>query len=73
MVRLYLIAIAVLFLGATYITSSVDAIGRMAQCTACNDEEKAIRNNNIDYNFHLMVSLFVSILPIARLIPRKKT
>lgn len=71
-VLLYIAIIILLFFGATYISASVDAIGRIAQCSACTDEEKALRNDNINYNLHLLVAFSVSILPIARFIPGKK-
>jgi hypothetical protein len=54
----------VLFIISTIIISYFDSIGKLVQCTACNDGTRKLHIDDIRYDLIFMISLFMAIVPV---------
>lgn len=57
-----LIAIALFFV-TIIISTYLDSLGKVIECTRCQDGIRSLNYNYIDYDFHFIISLVVGLLP----------
>jgi hypothetical protein len=53
-----------LFFITTFVTSYIDSLGYVIECTACQDGVRSLHYNEINYDFHFIASLVVGLLPL---------
>ncbi|MBS1666455.1 MAG: hypothetical protein JST58_03680 [Bacteroidetes bacterium] len=64
--RLFHLGLAVaIFLSTTFVTSYIDSNGFIIECTACQDGVRILSYNEINYDFHFITSLAVSLIPLV--------
>ena len=61
---IYLSLTVLLFFVTTFVTTYIDSLGKVVECTACQDGVRSLHYNVINYDFHSITSLFVGLLPV---------
>jgi hypothetical protein len=54
----------ILFFATTIATTYIDSLGKVVECTACQDGIRSLHYNAINYDFHFITSLAVGLLPL---------
>jgi hypothetical protein len=63
--RLFHLCLTVLlFFATTFVTTYIDSLGKIVECTACQDGVRSLHYNEINYDFHFITSLVVGLLPL---------
>jgi hypothetical protein len=60
----YLFSTIALFFITTIATTYIDSTGYVVECTACQDGIRSLHYNAVNYDFHFITSLVVSLLPL---------
>ena len=71
--RLFYFVLALLFFFMmTTMTTYIDSLGKVVECTICKDGVRSLQYNEVNYDFHFIASLVVGILPLFLTFLRKK-
>ena len=71
--RLFHFGIAIsLFFIATMMTSYIDSTSKIMECTACHDGIRSLHYNDVNYDFHFIVSLTGGLLPLLWIYMKRK-
>ncbi len=62
----------ILFFVTTTATTYIDSLGKVAECTACQDGVRSLHYNAVNYDFHFITSLVVGLLPLLWTFVRKQ-
>lgn len=60
----YLISAIVLFFITTMTTTYFDSLAKVVNCTDCLDGVRRVHYNDVNYDFHFLVSLLAGLFPI---------
>lgn len=60
----YLSLKVLLFFTTTFVTTYIDSLGKVLECTACQDGVRSLHYNAVNYDFHFITSLLVGLLPL---------
>lgn len=60
----YLFSAIILFFATTIATTYIDSLGKVVECTACQDGVRSLHYNALNYDFHFITSLFIGLLPL---------
>lgn len=60
----YLLSVISLFFVTTIVTTYIDSLGKVVECTACQDGVRSLHYNAVNYDFHFITSLVVGLLPL---------
>lgn len=63
-VIVYLFSAIGLFFIATITTTYFDSLSKVINCTACQDGVRRVHYNDVNYDFHFIVSLLAGLFPI---------
>jgi hypothetical protein len=68
----YSVLAIILFFIATMVTTYIDSLGKVVECTACQDGVRRLHYNAVNYDFHFITSLVVGLLPLFWTFLKKK-
>lgn len=68
----YLGLTVLLFFTTTIVTTYIDSLGKVVECTVCQDGIKSLHYNAVNYDFHFITSLVVGLLPLLWTFLRKQ-
>lgn len=60
----YLLSAIALFFVTTIVTTYIDSLSKVVECTACKDGVRSLHYNVVNYDFHFITSLAVGLLPL---------
>lgn len=66
------LAIILFFFITTIVTTYIDSLGKVAECTACPDGVRSLHYNEVDYDFHFITSLVMGLLPLLWVFLKKQ-
>jgi uncharacterized membrane protein len=68
----YLGLTVLLFFTTTFVTTYIDSLGKVVECTACQDGVRSLHYNAVNYDFHFITSLLIGLLPLLWRLSKKK-
>lgn len=69
---LYLFVTVIVFFVTTIVTTYIDSLGKVVECTICQDGVRSLNYNAVNYDSHFITSLVFGLLPLFWTFLKKK-